>query len=89
MVQLGIPVLSILVLKYWYPRVNQQRGTVVFPQTLQIQSDHLKIYWTTASKSMFYLSQFKALSFRAWAFKVQPDVRSWKGSPRFSVNQQD
>ncbi len=43
MVQLGIPVLSILVLKYWYPRVNQQRGTVVFPQTLQIQSDHLNL----------------------------------------------
>ncbi len=40
MVRLGIPVLSILY-KYWYPRMNQQRGTVVFPQTLQIQSDHL------------------------------------------------
>ncbi len=36
MVHLGIPVL-----KYWYPKVNQQRDTVVFPQTLQIQSDHL------------------------------------------------
>ncbi len=52
MVHLGIPVLSILYkLKYWYPRVNQQRGTVVFPQTLQIQSDHLKRYCMRKSGS--------------------------------------
>ncbi len=33
--------LTYRVLKYCYPRVNQQRGPVIFPQTLQIQSDHL------------------------------------------------
>ncbi len=33
---------EIPVLKYWYHGVNQHLDTVVFPQTLQIQSDHLK-----------------------------------------------
>ncbi len=33
---------EILVLKYQYLGVNQQQDTVVFPQTLGIQSDHLK-----------------------------------------------
>ena len=50
---------QILVLKYGYPWVDQQRDTVAFPQTLQIQSDHLKRtsrwanfdYWRPSSLS--------------------------------------
>ncbi len=55
-------VFFILVLKYWYPGVNKQQDTVVLPQNLRIQSDHLKAL--TMLKIYFFIFFF----FFAFAF---------------------